>query len=292
MWINIPPPRYPVSIKYFFLWVIAPIKPFIFTNISKVKNKRIFEYVFNFMNIFLGWPIKITYEKNLDLFKLVDGDLVTYIGRRQYLKLYSKGIRGRNKLLIDQYLLNEVPFEKNDLVIDIGANVGEVSLILSRDFGCSTYSVEPENVEFKCLEMNLKGYNSSFLNSPLWKEETLIPFYSANEELDSSCFETEDYTHVIEKKTATLSAIVNSLDNNRIKLLKLEAEGAEPEILLGGLDVLHKIDYICVDVGPERGLSYETTLVPTVNTLKNHGFDFIKMGHPRLICLFKKNQST
>ena len=49
-----------------------------------------------------------------------------------------------------------------------------------------------------------------------------------------------------------------------IKLLKLEAEGAEPEILLGGLDKIHLIDYICADVGPERGLSYETTLVSSV----------------------------
>ena len=92
-----------------------------------------------------------------------------------------------------------------DVALDIGANVGEVSLILSRDFGCSTYSVEPEEVEFKCLKLNLEGHNSTFLNNPMWKEETQIPFYSANEELDSSCFETEDYTHIIQKKTVTLS---------------------------------------------------------------------------------------
>ncbi|MEK9627525.1 MAG: FkbM family methyltransferase [Nitrospinota bacterium] len=242
------------------------------------------------MNILLGWPIKITYEKSLNLFKVVEGNLTTYIGRRQYLKLYAKGISGRNKLLIDQYLLNDIPWSKDDLVIDVGANVGEVSLILSRDFQCSTYSIEPEEVEFECLKLNLKGYNSTFLNNPLWKEEKQITFYSANEELDSSCFETEDYTHVTEKKTATLSNIINSLEGKRVKLLKLEAEGAEPEILLGGLDVINQVDYICVDVGPERGLSYETTLVDTVNILNNHGFEFIKMGHPRLICLFKNKQ--
>ena len=92
-WINIPAPRYPISLRYFFLWVIAPVKPFIFTNVSKINNKKIFEYVFNFANLFLRWPVKITYEKKIDLFKLVDGSLVTYIGRRQYLKLYSKGIK-------------------------------------------------------------------------------------------------------------------------------------------------------------------------------------------------------
>ena len=147
-----------------------------------------------------------------------------------------------------------------------------------------------EQLLFPLRQLNLKGYNSKFLNNPLWKEEKQITFYSANEELDSSCFETEDYTHVTEKKTVTLSSIIQGLNGQRVKLLKLEAEGAEPEILMGGLDVLNQVDYICVDVGPERGLSYETTLVDTVNTLTNHGFEFIKMGHPRLICWFKNKQ--
>ena len=108
--------------------------------------------------------------------------------------------------------------------------------------------------------------------------------------MDSSCFETEGYTHVLKKKSKTLSSIINSYNGRRIKLLKLEAEGAEPEILMGGLSSLNFVDYITVDVGPERGLSYETTLVSTVNILIDCGFDLIKMGHPRLICLFK-NQS-
>ena len=76
-------------------------------------------------------------------------------------------------------------------------------------------------------------------------------------------------------------------ENKQIKFLKLEAEGAEPEILLGAKQILHKINYIAVDVGAERGLKYETTLVETVNYLKNNNFELIKLGTPRLMCLFK-----
>ena len=286
-WINIPSPRYPVTLKYLILWVIAPIKPFIFTNIAKIKNANLLGFVFKLGNTLLRWPIKVNYNNNVNLFEIIEGDIKLYIKRIQYLKLYSKGIKKRFQLLINQYHLNDIDFSKDDLVIDVGANVGEISLILSKYFDCSTFSIEPEEAEYKCLKLNLEGYDSDFLNNPLWKEEKALPFYSANEELDSSCFETEDYTQIIEKDAKTLTNIIESFNGRRVKLLKLEAEGAEPEILQGGINSLHLVDYISADVGPERGLSYETTLVSTVNILKNCGFELIKMGHPRLICLFK-----
>ena len=36
--------------------------------------------------------------------------------------------------------------------------------------------------------------------------------------------------------------------NRKIKLLKLEAEGAEPEVIIGSLKVLKYIDYIAADL--------------------------------------------
>lgn len=100
----------------------------------------------------------------------------------------------------------------------------------------------------------------------------------------------EDYSEIIKKKSLTLSRIIKDFQIQKIKFLKLEAEGAEPEIFLGGIDDLNKIEYICVDVGPEKGLSYETTLVETVNILKANNFEFFKMGHLRLNCLFKNRK--
>ena len=36
-----------------------------------------------------------------------------------------------------------IDFKKNDFVIDVGANIGEVSLILAKNFECKTLSIEP-----------------------------------------------------------------------------------------------------------------------------------------------------
>ncbi len=289
--INIPSPRYPVTFKYLVMWICKPLKPFIFTNLLKISNKKLYQYIFNFFNLLLiRWPFKIKYQDKENIFEVFDKNNMIYIARRQYLKLYSKGIKKRNELLINQYFLNMIDFKKNDLAIDVGANIGEVSLILAKLFGCKTLSIEPEKREFNCLKLNLNSFEGKYINNPLWSEEKEISFYSANEDLDSSCFETEDYTEIIKKKSLTLSSIIKDFKIEKIKFLKLEAEGAEPEILLGGIDDLNKIEYICVDVGPERGLSYETTLVETVNILKANNFEFIKMGHPRLNCLFKNRK--
>ena len=57
-----------------------------------------------------------------------------------------------------------------------------------------------------------------------------------------------------------------------IKLMKLEAEGFEPEILQGGLSILDHVEYIAADLGWERGQDQECTIPQVVNLLLAHQF--------------------
>jgi hypothetical protein len=61
----------------------------------------------------------------------------------------------------------------------------------------------------------------------------------------------------------------------RIKLLKVEGEGAEPEILFGAVDFLSRIEFISVDVGPERGIEQATTRSEVFNFLQDNHFKLI-----------------
>jgi len=47
-----------------------------------------------------------------------------------------------------------------------------------------------------------------------------------------------------------LDDVINSKQIKLIKLLKIDAGGVEPAILIGANKFLHKIKYISVDVGP------------------------------------------
>ena len=75
----------------------------------------------------------------------------------------------------------------------------------------------------------------------------------------------------------------------RIKLIKLEAEGFEPEILQGLKKHLNLIEYITIDCGFERGIKLESTIAVCSNYLIKNNFkmiDFNTRLH-RVVALFK-----
>ena len=87
----------------------------------------------------------------------------------------------------------------------------------------------------------------------------------------------------IEVETRTL----DSFNFQNIKLLKLEAEGYEPEVLMGSLKTLKNIQYISVDYGNERGVEQESTKVEVTNYLFNNNFELVADSKNRKIGLFQ-----
>jgi len=92
----------------------------------------------------------------------------------------------------------------------------------------------------------------------------------------------------VDVKTKTLNQIIKS----DVKLLKVEAEGAEPEILLGLRDVKFIIDYIVVDVSFERGKLEQSTKKRCLTILKSYGYT-VKSEcklEKRIILLFNREK--
>ena len=93
---------------------------------------------------------------------------------------------------------------------------------------------------------------SEILNLRLWNEKKKLNFYKKSDTADSSLFEIEDYIDIETINVDRLDNIINSEKYQLIKLLKIDAEGAEPEILMGASKLLHKIKYI---IQKDRGFS-------------------------------------
>ena len=79
-----------------------------------------------------------------------------------------------------------------------------------------------------------------------------------------------------------------------MKLLKIEAEGAEPEILMGIKNNLSKINYIAIDVSAERGENNSFTITECVNFLSKNNFKFLNFfiegkKNERVSILFQNN---
>ena len=73
-----------------------------------------------------------------------------------------------------------------------------------------------------------------------------------------------------------------------IKLLKIEAEGAEPQVIRGCSGILDRTEFISADLGFERGVLRDSTFIPVTNFLLSHGFELMAMNFDRLTALYKR----
>ena len=103
---------------------------------------------------------------------------------------------------------------------------------------------------------------------------------------DSSILPINNYTEIISIQTTTLDNEIDKIQQ-KIKLIKLEAEGFEPEILQGLKKYLNSVEYITVDCGFERGIKQESTIAECSNYLLKNNFKMINFGAPRMVTLFK-----
>ena len=136
-----------------------------------------------------------------------------------------------------------IDFKEGDIVIDIGANVGMVSILLAKKFPfIKIYSFEPlkENYDnfIKNIELNNipKGVITAE-NKAVTKDGRLITMSinSANKG-GSSTTDVISINSIMTKENSqvesiTLEEIFKKYNINKLKLLKIDCEGSEYEIL-------------------------------------------------------------
>lgn len=196
----------------------------------------------------------------------------------------KRGIGKRIESLGATYFLPQIPFAAGDLVVDCGANVGELKYwFVEQGLAIEYIGIEPSPLEFRCVEENVAP--SQAHNVGLWDRDGELDFYLSSQMADSSLIEPPEYDEIIRVPTRRLDQL---LPGRRIRLLKLEAEGAEPEAIAGAEALLDRIDYISADLGFERGVGQTSTLAEVTNFLLARGFEIVANGHKRLTVLYRR----
>ena len=167
---------------------------------------------------------------------------------------YRRGLADRLHRLDRDYLFT-VLAPPSGPVLDVGAHTGEFSLLaLSRKR--AVFAVEPDPEVLVCLRRNLAGRESvTVIDALVWKVQEELTFTLAASSADSSVFgahASESTTGTIRRRATTLDRIAEAHEINSLAFLKCDAEGAEPEVLEGGRDLLCRTARIAVDTGPER----------------------------------------
>ena len=243
--------------------------------------------------LFLHWPVTMELGPSGLTLLARENDCSVNFCHTARARRYSNGVGQFLDSLHGSYLLDRVPLRPSDWVLDCGANVGEVSLaLLRREPSLNIVAVEPEALEADCADLNLYQGRPRTVRGVLWHEETTLKFYSAAASADSSTIEPPKYDSVREVPATTVDALLTRMQCQRLRLLKLEAEGAEPEILQGAMGSLERIDYIAADLGPERGVRQEETATPVINLLLAQGFEIVSMRFDRVVVLFRNRRAT
>ncbi len=205
--------------------------------------------------------------------------------RTQAYNVYQRGLEARAQQIGEVYFLDKIDIKNDDLVIDCGANVGDILLYFNiKGIRIKYLGYEPSPEEYSALRINVG--HSSCKNEGLWNSNSEIMFYVSSDGADSSFIEPPTYTKTIAIATKRL----DSEDFGRIKVLKIEAEGAEPEVLEGALGILNQVEYITADLGFERGKARTSTFAPVSNFLMKNGFELVGVSHGRVCALFRNTK--
>ena len=250
--------------------------------LKEVKNPYIFLILINFWNFMHRNKMRCWYLKDLHVFKVTDGKSHKYASVNSRVLNYQKGFDARANYLCSVYHLTAINFKPGDLVVDCGANMGDLKIFFDRQNYIDYVGYEPNPLDFKCLKYNV-GIDKC-KNLGLWKTSIIEQFYVNDKHASSSFIEPPNYTEIISLSAVTLAS---EYPNRKIKLLKLEAEGAEPEVLYGAATILSNIHYISADVGPERGIFEESTQYEVIEFLSKNNFVIERKNQFRKTILFR-----
>jgi FkbM family methyltransferase len=215
-------------------------------------------------------------EVALTIRRRSDGIVVVSDGHRELAivspdraRRYSHGIASQIAKLMKRYRIGSlVPLSPGDMVVNCGANIGELALGLV-EAGCEVIAIEPDPTTLKCLRINVPA-KVEIVPAGLWKEDGSLTFYQMPDTADTSAINKCGPALVVE--AARLDTLLEH--RGRVRLLVGDAEGAEPEVLVGASAALKRIDYVSLDCGPER--NGQPTAAECAAILRDHGFHILR----------------
>lgn len=242
--------------------------------------------VVNVLNSIRGKKHRISPVGDEQIFLADDGQSQIHFCRRLRGNQFKRGVMQHLDMLAKQYCLDQIDVVPGGVFIDCGANIGEMGL-WAQARGLAYIAFEPEALEARCCDLNNFDGNSETRREALWKEATMLTLYSMPESADSSVFEVEDSSARIEVPAVALDDAVDLSGFPGTVVFKVEAEGAEPEVLEGAARTLALIDWVTVDCGYERGKEKAHTFVETNVFLHDQGFRLHGMHPKRVVALYR-----
>ena len=249
--------------------------------INKI-DKSLFCYS---MNLLFRKYSNIKYDKkNNTYIKSLDENLKISYPNKRVIRTIQNDKNSIFSLLYETYCLDSIAFKNGDTVIDCGANVGELNYsFYFRDLNINYIGIEPDERTFLSLQSNKLRDTDIFYNFALSNKNGISKLYLDNIGGNSSLeyFGEKSFIEVETKRIDSLLSL------QKVKLLKVEAEGHEPEILSGAYGVLKITEFVAVDFGFERGVEQSSTIKSVNEVLVDNNFQLLEISKYRHVGLYK-----
>jgi FkbM family methyltransferase len=164
--------------------------------------------------------------------------------------------------------------------LDVGAHAGYFSLLASHRVGDSgrVFAIEPNLRTFSALQRHLTQNavrNANALMCGLADREGVLALYLPSSQLDynTTVLPRDGWTRA-EVPVRTLDACVREWNIDRIDLMKIDVEGAEPLVLAGGEQALTRgvVRHAMIEVNGPRLTEAGHGPAALAETLKRLGF--------------------
>jgi len=175
--------------------------------------------------------------------------------------------------------------------LDVGANIGTVTTLLSKLVGASgrVFAFEPVPPLFGRLKENIAlnnfGRVVSLHQLALSKETGLATMKTVQEDCDNqgmSSLQNTDHPHLttsLKIQTATLDDFVKANHIDQIDLIKMDVQGAEPWILEGGVNSLRRLrPNLVLEVSPYDLRSFGKTSVDLLHSIEALGYECYQLA--------------
>lgn len=184
--------------------------------------------------------------------------------------------------IFNSYRLDAFTFEKGDVVLDIGAQVGVVSVYLAKRWpDIEIWAYEPMPMNYARLLRNIEANgitNIRAVNKGLSRDGKPMVLKG------NPASNTGGYSAFVQGKnevseiapTITLEQALDDLGDKRAGLIKIDCEGAEYEILTAKPDLLKRVDWLVGEFHYNRTL---TALGYNPDRLKQLCESYLGGGH-------------
>lgn len=172
-----------------------------------------------------------------------------------------------------------------DLCVDVGANVGYFTAIMSQLVGekGTVIAVEPEEKLLPTLKRTawLNGtHNVTIVEQPLWHSECEVEFWHSKDSMGAGALwnpglwwenpRTREKPSSTRMQATTLDKLVG---DREVRLIKIDCEGAEYNILNAATSVLFRQSYIIVELNRFGSEQLGASVVQLRTYMSNYGYD-------------------